>query len=95
MPYDARTRAAPVGPLRDHQDITVHATDDYELARGFICQAVSAGAIVYRTLQGDADITETVTAGQVIGVGGFATLLSAVRSTAGGTAVTTIRIGTL
>ena len=69
----------PVGPLRDKRVIDI-SSNAYEHATGFICQAVAAGSLVYRTLEGDTDLTETVTAGQVIGVGSFPVLVSVVRA---------------
>lgn len=95
MTFDARLFNSPPGPLRDMRVITVHATDDFTRPEGFICQAVEAGAVVYRTLYGTTDITQTVTAGEVIGVGTHPVLISAVRSVAGGTRAGTIVIGTL
>ncbi len=95
MAYDARLKAAPPGPLRNKYVHAVHATDDLVISGGFICQAVGAGDIVYRTLHGTEDVTETVAAGAVIGVGSHPVLLRAVRSTAGGTSVSSIVVGTL
>ena len=95
MAYDSRLKAAPPGPLRNMRVIAIDANDDFTRAEGFICQAVEAGSVVFRPLLGDADITQTVAAGQVIGVGSHPVLLSAVRSVAGGTRAGSIVIGTL
>ena len=71
----------PLGPLRDKRTVDISASA-YEHPSGFICQAVAAGDLTYRTLEGDTDLTETVVAGQVIGVGSFPVLVTAVRANA-------------
>ena len=68
MPRDHRLIASSPGPLRDKYSVTV-GTDDIDLDGGFIVQAGSAGDITYRTLFGIADQTETVAAGDTIGIG--------------------------
>ena len=84
----------PIGPLRDRFVHTTHASDDYEDAEGFICQLGSAGDVVYRTLVGSVDITESgKAAGDVISVGTVPVALVAVRSLAGGTTATSLVIG--
>ena len=84
----------PIGPLRDRFAHTTHATNDYEDERGFICQLGTAGDVVYRTMLGSADITESgKSAGDVISVGTIPVILTAVRSLAGGTTVTSLVIG--
>ena len=86
----------PIGPLRDRLIHTVHATNDYEDSNGFICQLGTAGDVEYRTMLGDADITETgKTAGDVISVGTIPVVLIAVRSLAGNTTVTSLVIGVI
>ena len=80
----------PLGPLRDKRIITI-GTDDFELDRGFICQAGTTGDLTYRTLDGEADLTETIaTAGDSINVAGIPVVLRAVR---GSSTVTSIVIG--
>ena len=46
-----------VGPLKDKRVIDI-SSDDYADKRGFIVQAATAGHLEYRTLAGDANITE-------------------------------------
>ena len=80
-PRDLSKVDNPIGPLRDKRVVDISGSA-YERPEGFICQAAAAGSIVYRTLEGVTDITETVTAGQVIGIGNFPVILSAVRANA-------------
>ena len=82
---------SPLGPLRDKFTETIGAAD-YELESGFICQAATAGSLIYRTLEGSADQTETVAVGAVIGVGNVPVVLRAVRGTS---SVTSIVVGRL
>ena len=82
----------PLGPLRDKQVIDI-SSDDYINPRGFICQAVTAGDLTYRTLGGDVDQTESGLAiGDIINAGGIPVLLQSVLSTS---TVTSIVIGIL
>ena len=82
----------PFGPLRDKITVTI-GTEDYELPGGFICVAGSTGSLVYRTLIGSADQTETIAAaGDSINVAGIPVVLVAVR---GASTVTSIVIGIL
>ena len=87
---ETRRYELPRGPLRDKRTITI-GTDDFELETGFICQAATTGDLIYRTLIGDADQTETIaTAGDSITVSGIPVVLRAVR---GASTVTSIVIG--
>lgn len=81
----------PVGPLRDKETVDISAADHVDEG-GFVCQAVGAGALTYRTLGGAADQEETVAAGGTINVGGVMVLLKAVRANA---AVGSIVVGKL
>ena len=79
-----------LGPLRDKRVVAIGA-DDYVNARGFVCVAGTTGSLVYRTLWGIADQTETIAAaGDGITVGGVPVILTAVR---GSSTVTSIVVG--
>ena len=93
---DIRNFDVPVGPLRDKLTHTV-GTADFEIPQGFICLVNGAGTIVYRTVGGDADQTETITGTDpiIIGVGNHPVLLSAVRGSAGGTTYSEFQAGRL
>ena len=80
---------SPLGPLRDKFTITI-GTDDYELPDGFLCQVAAAGDLIYRTLEGLADQTETLAIGDVVSVGNVPVVLVAVRGTS---TVTSIVVG--
>ena len=91
---DLRNKDQPVGPLRDRLVIDTSGSDDYELESGFICQVAAAGTLVYRTLEGESDLTQTGLAiGDVINVAGIPVILRAIRGT--GTTVDSIIIGRL
>ena len=91
---DIRNRDLPVGPLRDRLVIDTSGTDDYELGSGFICQVATTGTLVYRTLEGESDLTQTgLAVGDVINVAGIPVILRAIRGT--GTTVTSIIVGRL
>lgn len=80
----------PLGPLRDKFSVTI-GTDDFALESGFICQVGTAGDITYRTLAGLNDQTETaVTAGDIIGIGNHAVVLTHIR---GSSTITSAIIG--
>ena len=67
--FNAEHAQGVLGPLKDKRIITLAdlGSDDFEDFRGFILQAGSAGNIVYRTLRGATDITETgLAAGAII-----------------------------
>ena len=92
---DLSRRDSPFGPLRDKFSVTI-GTDDYVLESGFICQVVTAGNLVYRTLEGLADQTETGLAiGNTINVASVPVVLRAVRGSGAGTTVTSIVVGRL
>lgn len=81
----------PVGPLRDKRTVDI-STDDHVDDGGFVCQAVKAGTLTYRTLAGVADQSEPVQAGGTVNVGGVMVLLQLVRSD---TTVASIVVGKL
>ena len=93
---DIRNRDLPVGPLRVKEIITL-GNDDYEVPQGFICRIGEAGAVQYRCIESSSDLTETVVAGTIIGVGNHPVLLSVVRGHSGGTdsTITTLIVGRL
>ena len=65
------------GPLRNRT--TLAAGNAYENDAGVIVQAAAAGAVTYRTLDGTADATQTLAAGDVISVGTVPVLVRAIR----------------
>lgn len=69
-----------LGPVRGRAEVDV-SSEDYENAAGFILQVGSSGSVVYRPLDGNADVTETFTAAGVVAVGAVPLLLRAVRRT--------------
>ena len=79
----------PMGPLRDKRTVSI-AANDFEMKSGFVAQAVEAGTLTYRTIIGETDETETVTAGEAITVAGVPVLLRALRSSS---AVNNVVIG--
>ena len=80
----------PAGPLRDKRTVDI-SSDDFVHEPGFICQAATAGSLIYRTLNGESDQTETGLAiGDSINVAGVPVILQAVRSSS---TVTSIVIG--
>ena len=94
---DIRRRDVPVGPLRDRRTITV-GNDDFEARGGFICQAVGTGDVVFQTLEGVSDQTETIsTSGTIIGMGNHPVLLKYVRGHTNGTdtTITALIVGEL
>ena len=92
-PRDHRHFASSPGPLRDKYELVVDA-DDILIPTGFLCQAGSAGDIVYRTLFGTTDVTEMgLMAGDVIGFSDHPVLLQHVRGNTGGTSLTSVVIG--
>ena len=92
-PPDLSRRDNPLGPLRDKFAQAIGA-QDYTRETGFICQIAapaSAGTLVYRTLEGTEDQTETgLSAGDTINVGGIPVALRVVR---GSSTVTSIVVG--
>lgn len=81
-----------LGPVRGREALDV-SSEDYENAAGFILQVGSSGAVAYRPLDSDEDVTETFTAAGVVAVGGVPLLLRAVRHT--GTTATGLVAGLL
>lgn len=70
-----------IGPYRDKYTVTV-GTEDIEIPGGAMVQAGSAGNITYRTMDGESDQTETLTAGAtVLGAGGIPVIIIAIRGT--------------
>ncbi|MDE0702420.1 MAG: hypothetical protein OXH59_01705 [Rhodospirillaceae bacterium] len=69
----------PLGPLRDKREVDISAADHVDEG-GFVCQAGKAGTLTYRTVGGDADQAEAVTAGAVVQAAGIPVLLKAVRA---------------
>ena len=86
-------RDLPVGPYRDKRTVAI-GSDDFTLEFGFTCQVASTGNLTYRTLEGEADQTESSLAvgDTITGPGGIPVLLRAVR---GSSTVTSIVIGRL
>ena len=77
---DIRDTQGLLGPVRDFfvQDIS---SEDYENERGFYIVATSAGDLIVRTMNGGADITVTLAAGDWVGPrADFPAVLRAVRS---------------
>ena len=89
MSTDLSTVQGPIGPYRDV--FTRNTASDYVNPRGFTVQAVGAGNLRYRTIDGVADATETLAAGETFtGPGGVPVLCSIVR---GASTVNQIIIG--
>ena len=93
---DIRNKDLPVGPLRIKEFVTL-GDPDYVQENGFICQIGEAGEVIYRCVEGESDLTETVAAGTILGVGNHPVLLQYVRGHTNGTAaaITTLIIGRL
>lgn len=73
--------ARPLGPLRDKRVVDISTADHVDPA-GFVCQAVKAGNLTYRTIAGEEDQTDALEAGGTVNVGGVMVQLSAVRASA-------------
>lgn len=73
------TLSPALGPLRGREVLDV-ASEDYERPAGFILQVGSSGAVTYRPVDGDSDVTENFSAAGVVSVGGIPLLLRAVRT---------------
>lgn len=84
--------SGPLGPLRDKRVITV-GSDDVLFPLGAIVQAGTTGDLVYITLEGSVELTETIaTVGDFIGVAGIPVLIKEVKGTS---TVTSIVVGEL
>ena len=78
------------GPLEDKLAIDI-SSEDYVDNRGFVCHVLTAGDLTYRTMAGNADVTEAgLAAGDAITVAGTPVRLRVVRSSS---TVTSIAVG--
>ena len=59
--------AGTIGCYKDRKLAIDISANDYEDPKGFTAQVNKAGDVTYRTLLGDADQTETLSAGDYIG----------------------------
>ena len=82
---------SPLGPLRDKRTVTV-ASADLDFPSGVIVQAATAGSLVYQTLVGTADQTETVASGDTINVGGIPVVIKKIDGTS---TVTSVVVGVI
>lgn len=82
----------PIGPLKDKRVVDI-STNDFEDGRGFVVQVATAGALAYRTLEGDADQSENGLAkGAIVNVAGVPVLCRALRASS---TVTSVVVGYL
>ena len=95
MPALVNLSEFPVGPVRDKQEITI-GSDDFTHKQGFVCEiseTSGTNALIYRTMDGTTDQTETgLSVGDIIAVAGIPVLIKTVRSTS---TVTKVMVGML
>ena len=78
---DASITQGAVGPLKEKRVVDI-SVNDFEDERGFVVQAGAAGDLTYRSLIGNADLTDTLVAGGSVNVGGVLVLCRLVKANA-------------